>query len=119
MPATVVVVLDDPERREAAVQALREAGLDVAAFDNSMAALIAIERDSRAHVVVSSVNAPAGKLGGVALLRMLRYKQLIVTGKSELRAVLVGRAEEREFVEDEDEFLYTAFDAKTVVAAVK
>ena len=118
MPATVVVVLDDRERRDAAVEALREAGLHVAAFDNSMSALIAIEQDSKARVVVSSVNAPAGKLGGVSLLRMLRYKQLVVGGKSELRAVLVGRSEDREFVEEADEFLYTAFDPKAVVAAV-
>lgn len=119
MPAEVVVVFDDRERREAAVQALREAGLDVAAFDNSMSALIAIEQDSKARMVVSSVNAPPGKLGGVALLRMLRYKQLILNGKSELCAVLVGRAEDREFVEEGDECLYTAFDPKAVVAAVK
>ena len=98
MPAQVVVVLADRETRQAVVRALREAMLDAVAFENALSALAAFEKDSRARIVVANANGPAGTLGGVSLLRMLRYKQIKASGTSNLRAVLIGQPEEREHV---------------------
>lgn len=67
MPAPVVVVDHDRQTREAALVALRAAGLQVAAFDDPIVALGAIEKDSRACVLVSRIDFGPAKLHGVAL----------------------------------------------------
>ena len=77
MPATIVVVLDDQAAREAAERALRVAGLDVATFTDSIIALEAIEKSGKTRIVVCPVTSGRGTLTGVALLRMLRRRQLI------------------------------------------
>lgn len=119
MPATIVVVLDDQAAREAAERALRVAGLDVATFTDSIIALEAIEKSGKTRIVVCPVTSGRGTLTGVALLRMLRRRQLISTGKSSIRAVLIGQPEDREYVEKVDEFLHAPFDPQGLVAAVQ
>ncbi len=75
MPAAVLVVHDEPDTRELAVTALRAAFLDVIGFDDPMAALNAIEDDTRVRVLVTRVAFGPGKLNGVALARMVRVKR--------------------------------------------
>jgi len=118
MPATVVVVLDDPQMRRAVLQALGEARLDVAAFDNAISALSAFEKDGKARIVVARASGPVGTLGGVSLLRMLRYRQIKVSGTSTLRAVLIGREQDREHVAGVDGLLVSA-DPWTIAEAVR
>ena len=118
MPAHVVVVLVEQQAREAAVQALRAAAIDVAAFAEPIAALDAIRQDSRARLVVCQTDFGPDRLNGIALLRMLRHKQLLMTGKSSLLAVLCGRPDEREHI-DETDVLCMTLDPPTIVAAVK
>ena len=117
MPATVVVVLDGRTVGEAAVQALRSAGLDVATFPDSIAALDGIQTDSRIQLLVCPVTSGRGTLTGVALLRMLRHKRRMETGKNSLRAILIGQPGDREHVEKSDEFLTTPYDPKDLIAA--
>ena len=62
MPAAVLVVHDEPDTRELAVTALRAAFLDVIGFDDPMAALNAIEDDTRVRVLVTRVAFGPGKL---------------------------------------------------------
>ena len=59
----------------AAVTALRADFLDVIGFDNPMAALNAIEDDTRIRVLITRVAFGPGKLNGVALARMVRVKR--------------------------------------------
>jgi hypothetical protein len=46
MPATVVIVHDDPEFAEPALASLRAAGYDVVAFPDSMSGIDALEHRS-------------------------------------------------------------------------
>jgi DNA-binding NtrC family response regulator len=75
MPAPVLVVHDEQETRELAVTTLRAAFLGVVGFEDPMAALDAIETDSRVRVLVTSVVFGPGKPRGVALARMVRIKR--------------------------------------------
>jgi DNA-binding NtrC family response regulator len=74
MPAAVLVVHDEPNTRELAVTALRAVFLDVIGFDDPMAALNAIEDDTRVRVLVTRVAFGLGKLNGVALASATRIR---------------------------------------------
>ena len=93
MPAAVLVVHNEPNTRELAVTALRAAFLDVIGFDDPMAALNAIEDDTRIRVLVTRVAFGAGKLNGVALARMVRVK------RPGTKVVFVARAEKSSHTE--------------------
>ena len=75
MPAPVLVAYDDKATRDLAVATLNAAGIEAVGFEDPIAALDAIETDSRVRVLVTCVNFGAGKLNGVALARMLRVKR--------------------------------------------
>jgi DNA-binding NtrC family response regulator len=75
MPAPVLVVHDEQDTRELAVTALRAAFLEVVGFEDPMAALNAIETDSRIRVLVTRVVFGPDKPHGVALARMVRVKR--------------------------------------------
>jgi DNA-binding NtrC family response regulator len=75
MPAAVIVVHDDPTMLEATLKALRDAGHDCAGFADPMAALDAVENESRLQVLATRLNFCPGKLNGLALARMLKFKQ--------------------------------------------
>jgi len=75
MPAPVLVVHDEADTCDLAVAALIAAGLMAVGFHEPMAALAAVETDSRVRVLVTRVDFGVGKLYGVALARMLRLKR--------------------------------------------
>jgi DNA-binding NtrC family response regulator len=75
MPAPVLVVHDEDGTRELAVASLMAAGFMAVGFHEPMAALDAIETDSRVRVLVTRVDFGIGKLNGVALAHMLRIKR--------------------------------------------
>ena len=75
MPAPVIVAHDDKATRELAVAALIAAGLTAVGFHDLMAALNAVEDDSRVRVLVARIDFGAGKLNGVTLARMLKLKR--------------------------------------------
>jgi DNA-binding NtrC family response regulator len=75
MPAPVLVAHDDKATRDLAVAALGAAGIETVGFDDPIAALDAIEANSRVRVLVTRVDFGTGKLNGVALARMLRVKR--------------------------------------------
>jgi DNA-binding NtrC family response regulator len=75
MPAPVLVVHDEQDIRELAVTALRAAFLEVVGFEDPIAALNAIETDSRVRVLVTRVVFGPDKPHGVALARMVRVKR--------------------------------------------
>lgn len=75
MPASVIVVHDDPGTRELAVSTLCAAGLKAVGFDDPLAALDTIEADARVRVLVTRVDFGPGKLNGPALALMLQHKR--------------------------------------------
>ena len=75
MPVPVLVAHDDKETRDLALAALSAAGLEAVGFEDPIAALDAIETNSRVRVLVTRVDFGSGKLNGVALARMLRVKR--------------------------------------------
>jgi DNA-binding NtrC family response regulator len=87
MPAAVLVVHDEQNTRELAVTALRAAFLDVIGLEDPMAALNAIEDDTRIRVLVTRVAFGLGKVNGVALARMVRIE------RPGTKVVFVARAE--------------------------
>lgn len=119
MPAPVIIVDDGQDTRDAALMALRAAGLDVTAFDDPMTALDAIEKDSRARVLVSRTSFGPGKLHGLALARMLRRKQLVQDGESSLRCVFIGPPEDQRHAADEGEFMPVPLVPQALVSAVR
>ena len=104
MPATVVVVHNEPGLRELALGTLREAGIEAVGFNDPMAALDAIEADPRVRVLVTRMNFGAGTLNGVALARMLRIKRPCV------RTVFVAQRENEEHADGVGEFLALPMD---------
>ena len=75
MPATIVIVHDDPEFAEPALATLRAAGYDVVAFPDSMAGIDALEHPKRIELLITRVRFPAGTPNGAALARMARLKR--------------------------------------------
>jgi DNA-binding LytR/AlgR family response regulator len=94
MPAPVIVAHDDKATRELAVAALIAVG-----FHDLMAALDAVEDDSRVRVLVARIDFGAGKLNGVALARMLKLK------RPDVKIVFLALTENREHAEGVGEFL--------------
>jgi DNA-binding NtrC family response regulator len=112
MPAPIIVVHDETQTRELAVNALCAAGLPAVGFDDPMNALAAIEADARLRVLVTRVDFGRGKLNGAALARMLRHKQ------KDVRTVFVAHPENRVHAEKEGEFLPMPLDAFILVETV-
>jgi DNA-binding NtrC family response regulator len=75
MPAPVLVAHDDEATRDLAVATLAAAGIEALCFDDPIAALEAIEKNSRVRVLVTRVDFGSGRLNGVALARMLQLKR--------------------------------------------
>jgi DNA-binding NtrC family response regulator len=99
MPAPVLVAHDDKATRDLAVATLSAAGIETVGFEDPIAALNAIEADSRVRVLVTRVDFGSGKLNGVALARMLRVK------RPGAKVVFVALASNAHHTEGEGEFL--------------
>jgi DNA-binding NtrC family response regulator len=112
MPAPVIVVHDEADIREACLRALREAGHEVAGFDDATAALDAVEPDGRARVVVTRIDFGNGKLSGDAFARMLRYK------RRGIKVVFIVRPENEVYADGPGEFVPESLDPKALVDAV-
>jgi DNA-binding NtrC family response regulator len=75
MPASVVLVHDDLDFVDQLTVALRLAGYDVISFVDPMAALNALDTSRWLEVLVTRVDFGLGKMNGVALARMARFKR--------------------------------------------
>jgi DNA-binding NtrC family response regulator len=67
MPASVVIVHDDPVFLDTAAAALRNAGHEVATFDDPMTALSELEAATSVEVLVTRVTFPEGTPNGISL----------------------------------------------------
>ena len=108
----LLVVHNEQETRDLAVTALRAAFLEAIGFDDPMAALDAMEADSRVRVLVTGVEFGHGKPHGVALARMVRVK---LPGT---RVVFVARAEYESHAEGLGVFLPMPLNPTILVATV-
>ena len=112
MPAPVLVAHDERETRELAVTTLRAAFLEVVGFEDPMAALDAMETDSRVRVLVTCVDFGPGKPHGVALARMVRVK------RPGTKVVFAARAEHEPHTEGLGVFLPMPLNPDILVATV-
>jgi DNA-binding NtrC family response regulator len=74
MTARIFIVHDDSAFSKDVRSALEATGHTVAAFDDPMVALDALE-ERRIELLITRVNFGPGKLNGIALARMLRLKR--------------------------------------------
>ena len=112
MPTPILVVHDDPDTRRSATNALRGAGYEVTAFDNPMAVLDAMDRDTGIRVLVTRVDFGLGKLNGAALARMVRQKQPTA------EVVFVAREQNHRYTTELGEFLPMPLDPEVLVDVV-
>ncbi len=75
MPARIVVAHDDPEFLESTVQALRDAGHDVASFADCISTINAFEGAQRSELLITRMIFGPGQQNGVSLARMARMKR--------------------------------------------
>ena len=74
MPAQIVIVHDDESFLLAATDVLKEAGYEVAPFNDPMVALDVLAGARTVQLLISRVEFAPGKPHGVALARMTRLK---------------------------------------------
>jgi DNA-binding NtrC family response regulator len=92
MPAPIVLVHDDRDFLGNAEAALRAAGIEVAAFSSSLAALEALEQASVAKVLVARDNfAARGDPNGISLVLVARRR------RPTLKAVILCAPESARF----------------------
>src|ERR1700742_463629 len=72
--ANVAVIHNEARVREQALSALRDAGHGVSGFADPMKALDAISSISYPRVLVTGIHFGKGKVHGIALARMVRFK---------------------------------------------
>ena len=112
MPASVIVVHNEPETRELAVVALQAAGHEVADFADPMQALNAVRASGRARVLVTRIDFGPRRLNGVALAQMVQAKQ------QSIQAVFIGRLENQRHTEAVGLFLPAPLDSQALVDTV-
>jgi len=111
MPATVIMVHDDPSFVEEAATALRSAGHDIVTFADPTQALTALE-NRPFEILVTRVRFPAGQPNGVALARMARLK------RPGIEVLFTVAAENIEYTEGLGEFVAAPIDIRELVAMV-
>jgi DNA-binding NtrC family response regulator len=113
MPASVVVVHDEPEFIDQLTSALVLAGHGVVAFTDPMAALSAFDAEGDLEVLVTRIRFGPGKLHGVALARMARSK------RPGIRVLFTALPEFSEYAEGLGKFMPMPVSVTDVVAAVR
>ena len=114
MPAPIVVVHDDPEFLAQAEMALRSVGLELVAFQSSLAAINAVERAETVRVLVTRDNFNArGDPNGISLVMMARQK------RPKLKAVFLCSDETRTVVADYGIALRAPVEAAEIVRVVR
>jgi DNA-binding NtrC family response regulator len=115
MLARVIVVHDDVDTCQLALTALSAAGHEVVVFEDPMTALNAIDDadHSRVRLLITRVDFGLGNVNGVALARMLMFKQ------PNIKVLFVAREEYRHHTESvTGAFLPLPLDARALVDAV-
>ena len=113
IPTYVVVVHDQPTALDELSSALGQAGHDVAAFNDPMAALGALDTSQRIDILVTSVDFSPGTLHGIALARMAQAKRPLI------KVVFAAGAEFAEFAEGFGIFMPTPLNVRDVVKTVE
>jgi DNA-binding NtrC family response regulator len=112
MPASVVIVHDDPVFLDTAAAALRNAGHEVATFDDPMTALSELEAATSVEVLVTRVTFPAGTPNGVSLALVAKAK------RPYLNVVFAAKAERQTLTEGIGELIPHPVDLTKLVARV-
>lgn len=111
MPARIVVVHDDPGFIEDAAAALWAAGYDVAAFSDSMTALLALEAAQSVELLITHVTFPSGP-NGVSLALVAKNR------RPGLRVLFTAQPESQPYTVGVGEFLPAPVSAAELVEAI-
>jgi DNA-binding NtrC family response regulator len=112
MPARIVVAHDDPEFLESTVQALRDAGHDVASFADCISTINAFEGAQRSELLITRMIFGPGQQNGVSLARMARMK------RPKIKVLFVALPEMEVHAEGLGEFMAAPAAVADVVAKV-
>jgi DNA-binding response OmpR family regulator len=112
MPASVVVVHDDPDFVDQLTVALSLAGYDVISFVDPMDALNALDTSLWLEVLVTRVQFGLGRKNGVALARMARSK------RPSIWVLLTALPEFKDYAEGLGKFMPMPVSVPYVVDAV-
>jgi DNA-binding NtrC family response regulator len=112
MPASVVVVHDDPDVVDQLTVALSLAGHDVFSFVDPMDALNALDTSHLLEVLVTRVQFGLGKMNGVALARMARSR------RPGIRVLFTALPEFKDYAEGLGKFMPMPVSVPDVVDAV-
>jgi DNA-binding response OmpR family regulator len=112
MPARVAIVHDDLVFLEPLTAALRDAGHDVAAFDDPMVAWDALSVSGRAELLITRIQFGPGKPHGIALAQWAR------SNRSGIKVLFTARPEFEPHAEGLGVFLPTPTETSVVVEIV-
>lgn len=114
MPATIVLVYDEPRVAADIAIALRAKNYDIAVFNDPLAAMVALDTPDKIRVLITSIHFPEGRSNGLAMARMTRLK-----GRN-VHAILIDAPETQHFAtEISGTFLPTPVNMERLLAAVK
>jgi DNA-binding NtrC family response regulator len=113
MPAQIVLVHDVRKFANEAAMALRDAGYQVAVFNDPMQALDALDVAATVELLITRVNFAEGKPNGVSLALMARNQ------RPEVKVIFTARAEARPHTEGIGELVAAPIRIPELVAAVK
>ena len=112
MSARVVLVHDEAEFIQNATEHLLRVGYDVVSYDDSMAALNAIEATDGVDLVITRVGMPAGTPNGISLFQVLRNT------RPRLVVVFVGHPDREQFTDGIGELVPHPVDLDLLTEAV-
>jgi len=111
MPARIVLVHDDVELLQSMKVAL--AGYDVAAFDNPMTALAALQSAKLIDLLITGLRFPAGQPNGVSLALMATRMRPLV------KVLIAAPPEDAHHADDVGELLPYPIDLPYLVTIVR
>jgi hypothetical protein len=109
MPAQVVVVLDDLDFANQAVEGLAAQSFAAIALPDPLAALDALERAARVELLITCTIHAEGRPNGVSLALMARSK------RRDVKVIFVGTHEQKHHTEGLGSFLTSPVTVEAVV----
>jgi DNA-binding NtrC family response regulator len=109
MPARVVLVLDDLDFANQAVEALAARKYEAIALPNPLAALDALEGAARVELLITCTIHAEGQPNGVSLALMARSK------RRNVKVIFVGTPEQARHTEGLGAFLASPITVETIV----
>lgn len=112
MPARIVIVHDDCDFLQETTTALRNAGHEVAAYANTLAALTALEQANKVELLITRIEYAEGQPHGLALARIARLR------RPQVKVIFITKLEHRSVAEGLGDFIATPTTPEVVLEIV-